>query len=55
MSNPKKVEVLHVNPSNVVIRYEGQERKVRMSKQFFKKRIDMGILEELKPSTISEI
>ena len=45
MSKPKKVSVLNINPSNVVIRYKGENREIRMSKQFFKKRIEMGILE----------
>ena len=53
MSKPRKVKVLNVNPSNVVVRYIGEDRKIRMSKQFFKKRIEMGIL-ELEDSLVAE-
>jgi len=53
MSKPRKVKVLNVNPSNVVICYTGEDRKIRMSKQFFRKRIEMGIL-EVEDSRIAE-
>ena len=53
MPKPKKVKVLNVNPSNVVICYKGEDRRIQMSKQFFKKRIEMGIL-EVEDSLVAE-
>ena len=52
MKEPKKVKVLQYQPHQVTVRYFPNGPTVNLSKTFFEKRWNMGLLRALNPEAL---
>lgn len=41
----KKVKIISHQPTGIIVKYDGSDREVKMSKQFFRKRLKEGHIE----------
>ena len=54
-NQPRKVEIIAIKPTHTLVRFLSNNHEVKMSKQYFQKRVDLGWYEVVNQDKLSSV